>query len=290
MPSLVLGEGNNNISSPSVLMALESSPKRSSHRLDESSPSRLRRDSKERERELSDDGPVPAIRIKPSTRPRSYVQILEDFNEHHVLSPAGMGTSGADEEAVLGSGSSYASGNAARYSNGRLGGSSFVLDEREEDEGGDETEIRGGGGGGDSGGGDMIDQKQRRERHGEDLLLSRFGEMESGDGPGAVGGVVLVGRRGSRDGGGSSSLPASPRKKEDTARRHKRFSVPAVAIQTTPVTTRPNVIGEGKAKRISLVLGRFAGVVSHHSHSDFGHGVAAGKLSELLKRNSGQVS
>ena len=174
-----------------------------------------------------------------------------------------------------------------------------MLDEREEDESGREprgAEVRGGGGGGsgrgDGGGGDAIDQKQGRERQGRDLLLSLSGEMESGGGPGAVGGVVLAERRaaGREGGGSSSSLPSSPRKKEDTARRHKRFSVPAVAIQTTPVTTRPNVIGEGKAKRFSLVLGRAAGVVGHHSHPDFGHGVAAGKLSELLKRNSRQVS
>ena len=77
-----------------------------------------------------------------------------------------------------------------------------------------------------------------------------------------------------------SSLPSTPRK-EDTVRRRKRFSLPAVAIHTTPVTARPNVVGEGKAKRWSLVLGNLKS-----SGSEFAHGVAAGKLSELLGRQS----
>ncbi|KIP04169.1 hypothetical protein PHLGIDRAFT_494233 [Phlebiopsis gigantea 11061_1 CR5-6] len=73
---------------------------------------------------------------------------------------------------------------------------------------------------------------------------------------------------------------ASPRQ-EDTVRRRKRFSLPAVAIHTTPVTTRPNVVGEGKSKRWSLVLGNLKS-----SGSEFAHGVAAGKLSELLGRQN----
>ncbi|EIM83574.1 uncharacterized protein STEHIDRAFT_83759 [Stereum hirsutum FP-91666 SS1] len=44
-------------------------------------------------------------------------------------------------------------------------------------------------------------------------------------------------------------------RREDTARRHKRFSMPAVSLHTTPVTTRPNATGEGRSKRFSLVLG-----------------------------------
>lgn len=52
------------------------------------------------------------------------------------------------------------------------------------------------------------------------------------------------------------SLPATPKRREDTVRRHKRFSMPAIALQTTPVTAKPNATGEGKAKRFSLVLGR----------------------------------
>ncbi|KAI0066576.1 hypothetical protein BV25DRAFT_1849149 [Artomyces pyxidatus] len=52
----------------------------------------------------------------------------------------------------------------------------------------------------------------------------------------------------------SFAVPESPRR-EDTARRHKRFSLPSVGLQTTPVTARPNSTGEGLAKRFSLVLG-----------------------------------
>ena len=85
---------------------------------------------------------------------------------------------------------------------------------------------------------------------------------------------------------GPASLPTTPvraraPRKEDTVRRRKRFSLPAVAIHTTPVTARPNVVGEGKAKRWSLVLGNLK-----TSGSEFAHGVAAGKLSELLGRQS----
>lgn len=90
----------------------------------------------------------------------------------------------------------------------------------------------------------------------------------------------------------SVSLPPSPRK-EDTARRNKRFSLPAVAIQTTPVTATPKLVGEGRSRRISLVLGRsssaYAGGGPGQANGDFGGmfrgGVAIGKLSELLSRN-----
>ncbi|KAF7345501.1 hypothetical protein MVEN_01568600 [Mycena venus] len=60
-----------------------------------------------------------------------------------------------------------------------------------------------------------------------------------------------------------------PRRKEDTARRNKRFSLPAVALQTTSVTARTQApVQEGKrdgrasrTKRFSLVLG-----TRHHQH------------------------
>lgn len=81
------------------------------------------------------------------------------------------------------------------------------------------------------------------------------------------------------------SLPSSPlraNRQEDTVRRRKRFSMPAVAIHTTPVTARPNVIGEGKSKRWSLVLGNLK-----NNGSDFAQGVAAGRLNELLGRQGG---
>ena len=44
---------------------------------------------------------VPAIRIKPPTRPRSYVQIFEDFNEN-ILSPLTADT--ADGSGAAGDG------------------------------------------------------------------------------------------------------------------------------------------------------------------------------------------
>ncbi|KAH7918528.1 hypothetical protein BV22DRAFT_1199936 [Leucogyrophana mollusca] len=56
------------------------------------------------------------------------------------------------------------------------------------------------------------------------------------------------------------------RKAEDTARRHKRFSLPAVALQTTPVIARSSSRAEigrpGVGRRLSLVLGGGAGGAS----------------------------
>lgn len=111
------------------------------------------------------------------------------------------------------------------------------------------------------------------------------------------------------------SASSSPRR-EDTARRNKRFSLPAVALQTTSVTATTG-FGHGESgtgvggasqlrpnKRFSLVLGgsRHHGQGSrHHSEmaakwgkaendsdgkakGELGRGVAAGKLSELLGR------
>ena len=95
------------------------------------------------------------------------------------------------------------------------------------------------------------------------------------------------------------SVSSSPPRRENTARRHKRFSLPAVALQTTSVVAQTTggdaVGGVGKVKRFSLVLaGRGYGhggsksevVVSKKGNTklDLGKGVAAGKLSELLVR------
>ncbi|KAG6831783.1 hypothetical protein H0H87_003908 [Tephrocybe sp. NHM501043] len=117
---------------------------------------------------------------------------------------------------------------------------------------------------------------------------------------------------------GQASVPSSPRK-EDTARRNKRFSLPAVALHTTNVTARTSatfedvdgpLTGGGSASplksntRFSLVLGggrnhrnnatRSQSEASARSglsypgtaaaHSDVGQSVAVGKLSELLGR------
>ena len=78
-----------------------------------------------------------------------------------------------------------------------------------------------------------------------------------------------------------------PRRNEDTIRRRKRFSLPALAIHTTPVTARPNAVGDGKSKRWSLVLGNWRpGGPSQDSPDSPKHGVVVGKLNEMLKRHS----
>lgn len=107
---------------------------------------------------------------------------------------------------------------------------------------------------------------------------------------------------------GAASASSSP-KKENTARRNKRFSLPAVAVQTTSVTARtglgdaaPSGDGPKVNKRFSLLLGgsRNHGIRSHSEmaikpgkedyvaadagNGELGKGIAAGKLSELLNR------
>lgn len=93
---------------------------------------------------------------------------------------------------------------------------------------------------------------------------------------------------------GSNSLPQSPMKTEERApNSRKRFSMPAVALQTTSVTTRPKVTGEGPTKRFSLVLGgRSRSSLSDEQSSqqtasdkqDLRHGIAAAKLLQLMKK------
>jgi hypothetical protein len=87
--------------------------------------------------------------------------------------------------------------------------------------------------------------------------------------------------------------------KEDTARRLKRFSLPAVALQTTSVMARiaevpaasdGRVAAHKKGKRFSLVLGKGGGPTNGSTVDGEGEtatrelskGVAAGKLNELL--------
>jgi FYVE/RhoGEF/PH domain-containing protein 5/6 len=96
---------------------------------------------------------------------------------------------------------------------------------------------------------------------------------------------------------------SSPPRIEDTVRRQKRFSLPVVGLQTTPVTARANTKGEGLAKRFSLVLGggrTVRGSKSPHVRGQgldgepeentikqsrsTGHGVAAARLADLLGR------
>lgn len=118
------------------------------------------------------------------------------------------------------------------------------------------------------------------------------------------------------------SYPSSPMRKENTARRSKRFSSPAVALHTTSVTARTTEMGSntnatlgdgtrstptGDAppyRRFSLVLaGRNSryleaddvssgAVVSKNESEDggnvgFSKGVAAAKLAALLKKAKG---
>ena len=95
------------------------------------------------------------------------------------------------------------------------------------------------------------------------------------------------------------SVSASPKRREDTVRKKKRFSMPALAIQTTTVTTNTSANGSGKSKRFSLILGgrgsssqpnltennRLGTSIEEEvGDSGFRSG-AAGKLSELLARS-----
>lgn len=84
--------------------------------------------------------------------------------------------------------------------------------------------------------------------------------------------------------------------KEDTIRRMKRFSMPAVALHTTVVTTRTQGTsggastsegGGGRSKRFSLVLnGRTLRTPSRRSpQTPLSNGEAAGKLNELLDKS-----
>ncbi|KAG6853231.1 hypothetical protein C0991_005858 [Blastosporella zonata] len=121
---------------------------------------------------------------------------------------------------------------------------------------------------------------------------------------------------------GQTSMPSSPRK-ENTARRNKRFSLPAVALHTTNVTAHTNappgeadifLAGDPSGssplksnKRFSLVLGgrhHNSGMRSQseavtgsglstpghgaalHNKSEIGQSIAVGKLSELLGRKT----
>lgn len=212
MPSLQMG--NESTVTPSALMAIKlknpkkpDSPKRMSP---------LPRIVDEAGEDATDwNPPVPAIRLRYAPRPRSYVEILEDFKEHATSNASPIST---------------------RFSLQSAHSSQLVPDERDE------------------------------------LAYSQEGSSGSPHTP-------------------PESLPPSPRK-EDTVRRRKRFSLPALALHTSPVTTRPTIIGDGKGRRVSLVLGR-SSVANMDSQSSFGQydvhglkgGVAAGKLSEILSRD-----
>ncbi|TBU26804.1 hypothetical protein BD311DRAFT_779367 [Dichomitus squalens] len=202
MPSLLLNDVTS--SSPSALMAIDlDSPKRMLSPIeDESSPLD----------ELPNSAPVAAMRIRSAPRPKSYVQILEEFQEREASPTTSPRASRFSERSTM-----------------------------------DETH------------GPLNEQDE------EALLDDEEQELEA---PSIA----------------DSSLPSTPRK-ENTARRHKRFSLPAVALQTSPVTARPNIEGKGN-NRFSLVLGR-SGSIAHQqdeSPSRLRHSVVAGRLNELLGR------
>ncbi|CCM02758.1 uncharacterized protein FIBRA_04866 [Fibroporia radiculosa] len=220
MPSLMLSDRSG--SSPSALMAIDvDNPRRILYRME---------DEVVAADELEAGPSVPAIRIKPASRPRSYIQILEDFQEHNNGDPFPL-----------------VSPSGSRFSVGSEGYSSTILDERDEELAEDA-------------------HTQSRSTHSPSRAVS--------------------------------SLPPTPRR-ENTARRGMRFSLPAVALQTNPVTARQDIVGEGSSRRFSLVLSRGDTVSrgssgekarSHGSDWGFREGLAAIKLSELLGRMKGSPS
>ncbi|THH30230.1 hypothetical protein EUX98_g3949 [Antrodiella citrinella] len=107
--------------------------------------------------------------------------------------------------------------------------------------------------------------------HFVDGASSRLDESEEGNAVSAVTDIPEA-----------ASLPPSPRKKEDTARRHKRFSLPAVAISSTPVMARPSLIGEGKLRRLSLVLGKSPTSTSSGGSSEMGGSIFQSAAHEKL--------
>ncbi|KDQ62948.1 hypothetical protein JAAARDRAFT_28919 [Jaapia argillacea MUCL 33604] len=211
MPSLPLsGPG----ARASALMAI-GSPKRALHRIDDVV-------NVEGTSDGSGDGsrggggggggggsPMPRIRVKPPSRPRSYTQILEDFeerNESPTLVPPSIS-------------SRPSSSRGAEDSNS-------IMEEQE---------------------GVVIGDFEDESDYHPSPLSPSFG----------------------------SSLPPTPtkeKKREDTARRHKRFSLPMVALSTTAVTSKSGE--EGSQRRYSLVVGASKGhlhqqqyVVGHlHGH------------------------
>ena len=217
------------------------------------------------DREPSLDGPgtgrnaSPRVRIKPPSRPRSYLQILEDFNEG---SPPGSGFTtgqrsnlGASTAGISGSVGVLAAAGVNGYLSTPMSASSEFFPEGTEPA--------------------------------EEAIESPTSPDFSP--PPRV----------------RWNVSASPRRKEDTVRRKKRFSMPALAIQTTTVTAKTNISGSGKSKRFSLILGgrgsssqpnlvggsKLGTNIEEEAGgsgggSGFRNGAAVGKLSELLARSS----
>jgi len=245
-----LGENALTSSASSALLAVDFGPQR---------------DSSYTDREPSLDGPVlsrnasPRVRIKPPSRPRSYLQILEDFNED---SPSGSGfTTGQRSNFEASSmGMNSIGGLTAAGASGYLSASTptsgeFFPESTEPVE-------------------DVFDSTTSPE-------LSPPPRIRW-------------------------SISASPKRREDTVRKKKRFSMPALAIQTTTVTAKTNVNGNSKSKRFSLILGgrgsssqpnltannKLGTNIEEEGTSSGGNGFrnspAVGKLSELLARSPGK--
>ena len=201
----------------------------------------------------------PRIRIKPPSRPRSYLQILEDFNEGTPSGPGFTpGPRSNPEPSSVGISSSFGALTAAG-AGGYLSTSYSTSGEPSPESAGPTEEVF------------------------ESPTSPEFGP------PQRV----------------RWSIVDSPKRKEDTVRKKKRFSIPALAIQTTTVTAKTNVSGTGKSRRFSLILGA-RGSASQPNlienklgtnieeedggsrGSGFRNGAAVSKLSELLARSSGR--
>ena len=223
------------------------------------------REASQPEREPSLDNllgqnPSPRVRIKPPSRPRSYLQILEDFNGG---GPSGSGFS-AGQRSILevssigmndGIGALTAAGASGYLSTSMSTSGEFSPESAEPVE-------------------DVVESPTSPEF--SPPLRVRW------------------------------SVSASPKRKEDTVRRKKRFSMPALAIQTTTVTAKTDPNGAGKSKRFSLILGgkgsssqpnlmesRLDTNLEEEGEGGdggggggLGSGTAIGKLSELLARAS----
>jgi FYVE/RhoGEF/PH domain-containing protein 5/6 len=202
----------------------------------------------------------PRVRIKSPSRPRSYVQILEDFHAHEAQLSTSPESSGLAIAPSLSSRAYSQQSGASRGSD--LDGSA-----------------------------DM--NRSLTTLSETDFATSdeNVGNMGSPSRSPPVSSSLSDNTFASR----LSSAPVTPRRKEDTIRRNKRFSMPAMALQTTPVTAKA-ASGIGKSKRFSLVLGRgdagtrrgAHGVLSQQTDSGskrgLGHGPAATKLNEILGR------
>ena len=190
----------------------------------------------------------PRVRIRPPSRPRSYLQILEDFNEGSPPEPGFVAGQGGNSIGTL----------TAAGASGNLSTSMSTSGEFFPESAGPTEEV-----------------------------------LESPTSP-----YFIPPPRVRWD------ISASQKRKEDTVRRKKRFSMPALAIQTTTVTAKTNVSGAGKSRRFSLILGgrgsssqpnltenRLETNIEEEPNnssrgSGFRNGAAVGRLSELLARNS----